>query len=114
MWEKAILTPEMGKEDRAGGTLTVCSVKHRLRADIVLGSSLNQCQVSVLYGDCEYVSEWLELSPLLDRVGTVQLLREALGHFLLHATLPYTKQQTSWPPLELISLLYRRIEHLLA
>ena len=114
MWEKEISTQATESEGRGGGTLTAYSVKHSLKVDIALGSSLNQCLVSVRYGDYEYASEWLELSPLLDRVGTAQLLREGLGHFLLHATLPYTKQQTSWPPLELISLLYKRIEHLLA
>lgn len=112
-WERQLSIPEMGSEDQAGTTLRYYSEKSQLEVVARYDSNLNLLVLSMRSGDYVYQSESLVASPLLERVATVQLLREGLERFLLLATLPYSKLESGWTPLELITLLHKQIEHLL-
>lgn len=77
-------------------------------------ASWSRCQLSMVSGAYEYQSEWLDVSPQLERAVMVQLLQEGLKRWHLLATSPYSKQRSSWTPLELTTLLFSLTEHVLA
>lgn len=114
MWEKQLSTAEMGNAVQDGTTLRVFSEKCQIEAVAQLDYTSNQLHLSMRSGDYVYQSESLVVSPLLDLVGTVQLLREGLERFLLLATLPYSKLESGWTPMELTTLLYKSLDHVLA
>lgn len=113
-WEKQHLTQVMESVALAGSTLRVYSARHDLEAVAGLDLSSNRLILSMRVGDYVYQSDWWEMSPLLERVGMAQLLREGLERWLLLATQPYSRQTPTWTPMELTTQLIRQIEHLLA
>lgn len=113
-WERQLSTPETENVVLDGTTLRVYSGKSQIEAVVVCDLTSSRLQVSMRSGDYVYVSEWLDVSPLYPAVGMVQDIRQDLERWLLLVSQPYTRQTSSWPPLELISLLYRQIERVLA
>ena len=114
MWQRELSIPGTGNEDQVGTTLRYYSEKSQLEVVAWYDCNSNQLRLSMRSGEYVYQSESLGVLPLLGQPAMVQLLREALERFLALATLPFTKLENGWTPLELIILLYRQIDHLLA
>lgn len=113
-WERQLSTPGTGKEDLVGSTYRFYSEKSQLEVVGEHDFASSRLRLSMRAGEYVHQSTWLDTSPLLDRVGTDQLLQEALERFLLLATLPSTGRESTLTPLELTILLYQTCDHVLA
>jgi hypothetical protein len=114
MWERHHLTAGTESGDHPGTTLRCSCEKYRHELLVQYDATSNQLQVQMRNGEYEYQSEWLDVSPLLEPVGMDQLLQEGLRHWHLHVTSHSIEQWNGLTPVELITLLYRRIDHVLA
>lgn len=114
MWERHLLTAGTESGVHPGTTLRCSCERYRHELVVLFDADLNQLRVQMRNGEFEYVSEWLAVSPLLEPVGMAQLLQEGLKHWHLHVTSHSIEQWNGLTPVELITLLYRRIEHVLA
>lgn len=114
MWERAHLTAATESADLGGLTWQVGSENSGCVVAVNFDATWSRFRLSTVSGEYVYQSEWLDVSPLLEPVVMVPLLRAALGRWRLLALSPYSKQKPTWTPLELTMLLYNQIEHLLA
>lgn len=114
MWERHLLTAGTGSGVRPGTTYRFSCEKYKHELVVEYDAASNLLRLDMANGDYVYQSEWLGVSPLLEPVGMAQLLQEALKHWHLHVTSHSTERWNGLTPVELTTLLYRRIEHLLA
>lgn len=114
MWERALSTAATESEDLVGLTYQLGSKTSGCEVAASFDATWSRCRLSMVSGAYEYQSEWLDVSPLLARADMVRLLQEGLKRWHLLATSPYSKQRSSWTPLELTTLLFSLTENVLA
>lgn len=108
------LTVEMVKEAPAGTTYSFSYGKSSYSLTVEQGSVWNLLRLSTTSGEYEYMSDWLELSPLLASQDMAPLLQEGARLFLARASLHSQGRGTVWKPLDIALALHQSFEHLLA